>query len=111
LAAVLLSLFWVTMGSAVTLAEHGDFGSCALAAKSAPDDVLYYYTDTAGAKGIAESGVIRPDAKGRVYLTTDKVAPADASNALFMGRGGSMGTHRVDVKMKDTSGQNLSGGT
>jgi hypothetical protein len=32
LAALLLSLLWVTMGNAVTLAEHGDFGSCALAA-------------------------------------------------------------------------------
>ncbi len=75
------------------------------AAKKAPggggaDDVLYHYTDAKGAKGIAESGVIRPDSKGRVFLTTDKVSPADANNALFMGRGGTKGTHVVEVKPK-----------
>ena len=31
---LLLSLLWATMGGAVALAEHGDFGSCALAAKT-----------------------------------------------------------------------------
>jgi len=75
------------------------------------DDVLYHYTDEAGAKGIAETGVIKPDAKGRVYLTTDKVAPEEASDALFMGRGGAKGTHRVDVRLKDQSGGGLSTGT
>lgn len=62
------------------------------------DNVLYHYTDAKGAKGIAETGVIRPDSKGRVYLTTDKVSPADANNAFFMGRGGTKGTHIVEIR-------------
>ena len=58
---------------------------------------LFHYTDEAGARAIQESGKIMPDAKGRVYLTTDKISPDDASNVLFMGRGGTKGTHVVEV--------------
>ena len=67
------------------------------------DDVLYHYTDEAGAKGIAESGVIRADDRGRVFLTSDEVSPGDASDALFMGQGGTKGTHRAEVRLKDDS--------
>ncbi len=58
---------------------------------------LFHYTDEAGAKAIAETGVIKPDAQGRVYVTTDQVSAADANNALFMGQGGTKGTHRVEI--------------
>ncbi|RDZ29730.1 hypothetical protein DX914_06995 [Lysobacter silvisoli] len=61
---------------------------------------LFHYTDEAGARGILESGKILPDANGRVYLTTDQIAPADASNVLFMGRGGNKGTHVVEVDVR-----------
>lgn len=75
------------------------------------DNVLYHYTDAAGAKGIAETGTIRPDARGRVFLTSDKVSAEEASNALFMGQGGSKGTHRAEVTLKDTSGLTAEGAT
>ncbi len=67
------------------------------------DDVLYHYTDEVGAKGIAESGVIRADDRGRVFLTSDEVSPGNASDALFMGQGGTKGTHRAEVRLKDDS--------
>ena len=63
-------------------------------------NTLFHYTDEAGARSIAESGVIRPDSKGRVFVTTDKVSPGEANNALFMGRGGTKGTHVVEIRPK-----------
>ncbi len=70
---------------------------------------VFHYTDEVGAKAIEKTGVIRPDSKGRVFVTQDKVSAADANNALFMGRGGTKGTHRVEIKLKD--GVNLNKGT
>lgn len=70
---------------------------------------LFHYTDEAGAKSIAETGVIIPDAKGRVYLTEDKLPATDTNNALFMDGGGEKGTHRVEVKLN--SGSDMSRGT
>lgn len=62
---------------------------------------VYHYTDEAGAKGISETGVIKPDSKGRVYVTEDKVKPENANNELFMGQGGTKGTHVAEIKLKD----------
>jgi len=70
---------------------------------------LYHYTDAAGAQGVQDSGEILPGADGRVYLTTDKVSAEDASNALFMGRGGDKGSHVVEVDVR--SGVQLQPGT
>lgn len=54
---------------------------------------------------IQASGVVKPDAAGRVFLTTtDKIAAKDANNALFMGQGGSKGSHVVEVEMKTGAG-------
>jgi RHS repeat-associated protein len=69
----------------------------------------YHYTDAKGAQAIKESGVIKPDAKGRVYLTTDKVKAGDANNELFMGQGGTKGTHVVEVDVR--KGVDLQPGT
>lgn len=70
---------------------------------------VFHYTDKAGAKAIEKSGVIKPDSKGRVFVTKDKVSASDANNALFMGRGGTKGTHRVEIEFKN--GINLKKGT
>ena len=43
--------------------------------------------------------MIKPDSRGRVFVTQDEVPAAEANNALFMGRGGSKGTHRVEVEL------------
>ncbi|PAU59456.1 RHS repeat-associated core domain-containing protein, partial [Pseudomonas indica] len=78
-------------------------------ALSSEANKLYHYTDEQGAKAIAETGVIKPDDQGRVFVTTDKVSSSDASNALFMGRGGSKGTYRVEITPVDNLP--LNGGT
>jgi len=70
---------------------------------------VFHFTDEAGAKAIKESGVIKPDTKGRVFVTKDKVSASEANNALFMGRGGTKGSHRVEIDMND--GVNLNRGT
>ncbi|MDG4558492.1 MAG: RHS repeat-associated core domain-containing protein [Candidatus Contendobacter sp.] len=74
-------------------------------------NALYHYTDEAGARGIAESGVVRADSKGRVFLTTDEVSPSNASDELFMGRGGTKGTHRVEIELEDGAGLTTEGAT
>lgn len=70
---------------------------------------LYHYTDAAGAAAIKASGRINADSAGRVFLTTDRISAKDANNALFMGLGGSKGTHVVEVDMK--VGAELKSGT
>jgi hypothetical protein len=70
---------------------------------------LFHYTDEAGARGIAETGQIRPDANGRVFLTTDQVSASEANNALFMGQGGTKGSHVVEVNLRQ--GASLTPGT
>jgi len=59
---------------------------------------LFHYTDAAGAKGIADSGVIRADAKGRVFLTDQKLSPAEVKDRLFIGRSGDKGSHVVEIQ-------------
>ncbi len=58
---------------------------------------VYHYKDSAGAKGIAESGVIRPDAKGRVFVTHEKLSPSDAQDRLFIQQS-SKGSHVVEIQ-------------
>ena len=43
--------------------------------------------------------MIKPGAnsQGRVYVTTDQVPAGEASDALFMGRGGDKGSHVVEI--------------
>ena len=36
-----------------------------------------------------------------MFVTKDKVPASEANNALFMGRGGTKGTHRVEIELKD----------
>ncbi|MCZ8219062.1 MAG: polymorphic toxin type 10 domain-containing protein [Acidovorax sp.] len=60
---------------------------------------LFHYTDAAGAKGIAESGVIRPDAKGRVFLTDQRLSMTDVKDRLFIGRSGDKGSHVVEIRV------------
>ena len=59
---------------------------------------LFHYTDEAGAAGIKESGVIRPDADGRVFVTTYQVSASEANNTLFMGQGETKGSHVVEIQ-------------
>lgn len=68
------------------------------AANSKEAKTLYHYTDAAGAKGIAESGVIRPDAKGRVFVTDQKLSPTEVKDTLFIGRSGEKGSHVVEIQ-------------
>ncbi|MEM7281670.1 MAG: RHS repeat-associated core domain-containing protein [Pseudomonadota bacterium] len=70
--------------------------------KDVPNKV-YHYTDKAGAKGIAETGVVKADSKGRVFVTEDKVPASDANNSLFMGQGGKKGSHRVERELDPNS--------
>ena len=59
---------------------------------------LFHYTDAAGAKGIAESGVIRADVKGRVFVTDQRLSSAEVKNRLFIGRSGDKGSHVVEIQ-------------
>ena len=111
------------MGNAAVAAGVGAVGLVASAVAPGPEDLatgavaaaagaarigkmfdvpnsVFHYTDEAGAKAIEKTGVIKPDAKGRVYVTQDQVSASEANNALFMGRGGSKGTHRVEIELK-----------
>lgn len=72
------------------------------------DDYLYHYTDEAGARAIGETGVIRPDNRGRVFVTTDKIAPQDANNMLFMGtKGDDAGIFRIEIELFDPNDYKL----
>lgn len=68
------------------------------AAASKGGKTLFHYTDAAGAKGIAETGVIQADAKGRVFLTEQKLSPAEVKDRLFIGRSGDKGSHVVEIQ-------------
>ena len=49
-------------------------------------------------KGIAESGVIQADTKGRVFLTDQRLSPAEVKDRLFIGRSGDKGSHVVEIQ-------------
>ena len=49
------------------------------------DDLYFHYTNDAGLEGIADSGVIRADAKNNVYLSQDMYDPDEAFATLFIG--------------------------
>jgi len=93
----------------VTLGKGEEAATVGKGVVEAAEDVakeagtLFHYTDAEGAAAIKSSGVIKPGQSGGVYLTTDKIASEDANNALFMGQGGSKGTHVVKVNLKDGS--------
>ena len=76
---------------------------CASNNKKSDDECdLYHYTDEEGAKAIAESGVIKTDERGRVFVTTDKISPQDANNALFMGmKDNNCAKYRVEITLID----------
>jgi RHS repeat-associated protein len=80
---------------AARAAEHGIVAAKGAAEGGKP---LYHYTDAAGAKGIAESGVIRGDAKGKVWVTDQKLSPAEVKDRLFTGRSGEKGSHVVEIR-------------
>lgn len=63
--------------------------------------VFYHYTDEASAKLIKESGKLLPNKKNQVFLTMEKIAPDDANSTLFIGLGGSKGSHVVELQVKD----------
>ncbi len=70
---------------------------------------LYHYTDANGAKGIQESGMIKVDSQGRIFVTTDEISALDANNALFMGtKGDGCGAYRVEIILADSNDINLS---
>ena len=62
---------------------------------------LYHYTTAVGAEGITRTGVIVPDNRGRVFVTTDKIPAADVNNAFFMGLKPGSGTHVVEIYLFD----------
>ena len=70
---------------------------------------LYHYTNAKNAEAIQKSGMIIPDVRGRVFVTTDKISPQDANNALFIGtRNANSATHRVEITLKDPYDSSLS---
>jgi hypothetical protein len=83
------------------LEGHGGGGAVLTRAEIAAakeGKVLYHYTDSAGAAGIGKSGVIQPDAKGRVFLTEQKLSPSEVKDRLFIGRSGDKGSHVVEIR-------------
>ena len=69
---------------------------------------LYHYTDEKGAKAIQESGMIKTDDRGRIFVTTDQISPQDANNALFMGmKGNDCASYRVEIILIDQNDINL----
>jgi hypothetical protein len=57
-----------------------------------------HYTDADGAKGIAESGVIRSNEKGQVFVTDQKLSAEEVKNRIFIGRSGDKGSHVVEIE-------------
>lgn len=84
----------------VSAADGQYYDVVGLGAISKEIRTFFHYTDEAGAKGISESGVIIPDARGRVYLTDQRLSPADVQNRLFVGRSGDAekGSHVVEIQ-------------
>ena len=81
-------------------------GGSGVAKNKQPD--LYHYTDADSAKAIQESGMIRTDRQGRIFVTTDQISPQNANNALFMGRkDNNCATHRIDITLIDPYDNNL----
>ena len=70
---------------------------------------LYHYTTKEGADGIKQTGIIKPDAKGRVYGTTDEISADDVNNALFMGQKPNAGEYVVEINLFDKNDFKLSG--
>ena len=62
---------------------------------------LYHYTTKEGAEAIQASGVIKPDDRGRVFVTTDQISGGDVNNELLMGQKPNVGTHVVEITLKD----------
>ena len=67
------------------------------------DGTFYHYTDAAGAESIDSSGVIKPNSRGQVYVTSQQVPANDANSVLFAGNPnyGSRGSHVVEFKIVD----------
>jgi len=88
--------------------EGGGGGQSAPSSVSNQKPDLYHYTDTKGARAIQESGIIKPDSQGRVFVTTDEISPQDANNALFMGaKGNDCATYRVEINLTNPNDVNL----
>ena len=68
---------------------------------------LYHYTDASGAEAIQNSGVIKPDNRGRVFVTTDQIPADDVNNALFMGQKPGGGSHVVEIDLADPNDYKL----
>ena len=64
---------------------------------------LYHYTTKEGAEAIQASGVIKPDDRGRVFVTTDQISAGDVNNELLMGQKPKVGTYVVEITLKDQS--------
>ena len=85
---------------------HNGCGEIDTATDEEPD--LYHYTDEKGAKAIQESGMIKTDDRGRIFVTTDQISPQDANNALFMGmKGNDCASYRVEINLIDQNDINL----
>lgn len=66
------------------------------------DSAVYiHYTDEGGLGGIIAEGVIRPNAKGVVYLSQEPVKKGDAHNLLFIGAPthAGRGTHLILIRI------------
>ncbi|MEU0531367.1 RHS repeat-associated core domain-containing protein [Amycolatopsis tolypomycina] len=69
--------------------------------KNIDDDVVFHYTDDKGLQGIINSGSLRADSKGRVYVTQEMLSANStwtslfAGNPAYLGKGGSMLALRV----------------
>lgn len=94
------------IGGSIKSIEGGSKSGTSSISNQKPD--LYHYTDANGARAIQESGMIKTDSRGRVFVTTDEIRPQDANNALFMGvKGDDCATHRVEINLIDPNDVNL----
>ncbi len=62
---------------------------------------FFHYTDSAGANGIAKTGVIRADRKGKLFITDQKLSPSEVKDRLFIGNAGDKGSHVVEIRVAD----------
>lgn len=90
-------------GAAGAGARGGGHGSPGSLADNLGDDVVFHYTDETGLNGITGSGVLKPDGKGRVFVTQEMLSAGDAHNVLFAGAPShaGRGSHLLAIRLRE----------
>jgi hypothetical protein len=77
-------------------------GSTRSFADNLDDNVVLHYTDDVGYRGILSTGQIRPDAKGRVFVTQELLNETEVMDQLFIGASkthGNRGRNVIAVRL------------